>query len=265
LIVLPDLLTAAHASRGCFGDKMLVLGLDFESTGLDVANDRIIEVGAVLWDTERSSPLCIYNELVAPGVPITDEITKITGITNGDLSRFGVPSIDALTVLATYAGMAHYIVAHNGTMFDQPLLKAELARVAVPWPDKPWIDTSVDIPFPDDLQVRKLSYLAAEHGFLNPFSHRAFADVLTMLKIMSMYDFEAVKAMQASASVTAVAALKKPWEDTAPEGKKDVDLARARGYRWNTGAKVWQKILKACHVDKEVAAAPFKIKILGDK
>jgi hypothetical protein len=38
----------------------------------------------------------------------------------------------------------------------------------------------------------RLMHLAASHGFLNPFSHRALFDVMTMLKIMSEYSFEEV-------------------------------------------------------------------------
>jgi len=50
----------------------------------------------------------------------------------------------------------------------------------------------VDVPSPPQITTRKLAHLAAEHGFLNPFAHRAVFDVLTMLKILSCYPIENV-------------------------------------------------------------------------
>ena len=43
---------------------MILLSLDFETTGLDPANDRVIEVGAVLWSTAQHRVLAAVDCLV---------------------------------------------------------------------------------------------------------------------------------------------------------------------------------------------------------
>ena len=62
---------------------MILLGLDFETTGLNFDTDRITEIGAVLWDTKEGKPIALHNHLVkhddAP--PITEEVEQLTGIT----------------------------------------------------------------------------------------------------------------------------------------------------------------------------------------
>ena len=61
---------------------MILLSLDFETTGLDVEKDRITEVGAVLYSTGLDQVLETAGYLVNPEIPISAEITKLTGITN---------------------------------------------------------------------------------------------------------------------------------------------------------------------------------------
>lgn len=235
---------------------MLWLGVDFETTGLNVKEDRIIEVGAVLWDTIRKRPLTILNELVwddtYPELP--SEVVSITGITEDDLKKYGRRPLEVLCALLAIAGEADLLVAHNGTNFDKPLLEAELERVGA-HPSEPleWIDSSVDVPYPESVSTRKLTHLAAEHGFVNPFAHRAVFDVLTMLHIMSKYDAKEILALSKSPSITIRAVV------TFAEKEQ----ARTRGYRWNAEQKWWVKTVKEVNLEKEMTA-PFKIQILED-
>ena len=55
------------------------------------------------------------------------------------------------------------------------------------------IDTVMDLPLDRaKFKSMKLPYLAADHGFVNPFPHRALFDVLTMFKIASQYDLDEI-------------------------------------------------------------------------
>lgn len=228
---------------------MYWLGFDCETTGLQVATDSIIEIGAVLWDVERKAPVMQYGALIKGNFAVSEEITKITGITKEDTDKFGVPFREAIHEMGKMIPFATHLVAHNGTNFDRPILEAELLRHEMPVAPHPWIDTAVDIDYPPSITVRKLSYLACEHGFLNPFAHRAVSDVLTMMKVASFYDPEQMMKWAASPPVTIRA--KVTYDDRL--------LASARGYRWDAAKKFWVKSIKEFQLEAEKQGASFTI------
>jgi DNA polymerase-3 subunit epsilon len=228
---------------------MYWLGFDCESSGLQVKTDSIIEVGAVLWDVQRRTPVMQYSALIKGNFAVTEEITRITGITKEDTEKFGIPFQDAVRGMGDLIRHASHIVAHNGTNFDRPILEAELLRHELPVPPHPWIDTAVDVEYPPSITVRKLSYLACEHGFLNPFAHRAVSDVLTMMKIVGAYDEAQILKWSSSPPVTIRA--KVTYDDRL--------LASARGYRWDAERKFWIKSIKEFQLEAEMQGAPFEI------
>lgn len=240
---------------------MLLLGLDFETTGLDTGKDRITEVGAVLWDTDTKAPIALLSELMydASYMSLSKEITDLTGITDGMLQRFGSPPELVWKRLLGLMVLSKYVVAHNGTKFDRLLFDAECKRQgislelggAVPG----WLDSSVDIPYPDKIKTRKLVHLAAEHGFVNPFAHRAVFDVLTMLTVLSRYDIDEIVQLSKEPSVELAAMTEKPWLDSG----RSTDLAKARGYRWDGVKKQWLKIVKQSQVEKEKTHGEFPV------
>lgn len=239
---------------------MLLLGVDFETTGLNIKTDYIIEVGAAVWDTQRNTTLKLYSDLLKIKKPLGYEVTKVTGILNEDLLNHGVDPKYAFLRILTLLEDVDYIVAHNGTNFDKPILEEELKRYDIPAPAQPWLDTMKDLPLPENITSKRLGYLAADHGFLNPFPHRALSDVLTMLKVLSHYDINKVISISSEADITLVADVSKPWLDRRPEGKKGVDLVKARGYRFNGGTKQWQKVVKESNVDEEKRHGEFHVR-----
>lgn len=86
--------------------------IDLETTGLNPAQDRIIEVGAVtLRDGEITGE---FSTFINPGIPIPTFITHITGIQNQDVA--GAPRIEAiLPQIAAFVGNRP-IIAHNTSM-----------------------------------------------------------------------------------------------------------------------------------------------------
>ena len=74
---------------------------DLETTGLDPEVDRIIEVGAI--KLKNMQPVAEFSTLVQPEMELTDEIIKITGITQAMLE--GQPKID--TVLPQFLDFMH--------------------------------------------------------------------------------------------------------------------------------------------------------------
>lgn len=112
-----------------------IVVLDFETTGLSHALDRIIEVGAVRLEngqiTDELSLLC------DPGVPLKPKISEITGIT--DLMLRGKESpTEGVRKLLDFIGDCP-VAAHNAP-FDMGMLQAECARMGVSF-HAPVLDT----------------------------------------------------------------------------------------------------------------------------
>jgi hypothetical protein len=112
---------------------------------------------------------------------------------------------------------------------------------------KKWIDTMVDVPYPSEYHVRNLRHLAADHGFLNPFAHRAVFDVLTMLTIMSKYDLDEIVELSQEPLFMIYAVCSPPWTDNGVSSNE----ARKNGFRWNVELKLWTKQIRERQWDQE--------------
>ena len=235
---------------------MFIVGLDFETTyhtPVDPTIARVTEIGAVLWDTVMKAPILMFSSLVyAENYPeIPPEGVALNGISTDLLQKYGVlPSI-AFGNLNSLLNKCDYVVAHNGTGFDKPVYENELPRVGKGMVVKPWVDTCLDVPYPDHIKTRKLTYLAAEHGFANPFSHRALFDVMTMLRIMHEYTMDEIIELSKQPTVEVIASVT----------FQNKDLAKARGYLWDGERKKWVKRMKQSFAAKEVAQAPFHVNV----
>lgn len=173
---------------------MLLLGIDFETTGLDPKVHAICEVGAQLWDTDyhRAVLSMGYFVQVPENASFEEEALKTTGISPGLIAKYGKESAKGLRQLLFMYEQADAIVAHNGTTCDRPFLLAWIDACGFNFnEDKLWIDSLTDIEYPQKWN-RQLTCLAAYHGFLNPFPHQALADVMTMLTILDKYPIEEV-------------------------------------------------------------------------
>jgi DNA polymerase-3 subunit epsilon len=230
---------------------MILTGIDFETTGYDPQGDHIIEVGAVLWDTDLKGPLGMASTFIKyKDMTLSQEIVRVTGIQDWMLEQYGVRPGDALAELNNFISLAEGCVAHNGMRFDKLFYEKFCSRMATDAIARPWIDTMTDVPYPEHMGTRKLSYLAAEHGFVNPFPHRAVFDVLTMMRILSCYDVEKAMdlARQPMMTVQAVVSF------------QDRELAKARGYYWDAPNKLWLKAMRQSQFETEQREAGFKVR-----
>ena len=206
----------------------LVLGLDFETTGLDIEKDRIVEVGAVLWDWERKTPLQILSQIVSndSGIVSCEPAFKKHGITPEDIATHGLPLSQVLRQLLGLVALADVVMTHNGTKFDIPLLHNECERVGLTATLPQCVDTILDLPLDRNMvESTKLKYMAMDHGVMNPFAHRAIFDVLTMLKMASQYGLAEVMARAKAPKITLVS--DEPYADGNPRNK-------ASGFTWDS-------------------------------
>lgn len=243
---------------------MRLLGIDLETTGLDFTNDHILEIAFVLMEVGVHRPLVsethYIHEPFYKDDLIKPEMYQGHRITNQMLVEFGVPFdkvIKRIDKICKEHGVK-FIVAHNGENFDRPMLMKKIADFQVIAPalvQVPWLDTSTDVEFPPEIATRKLSYLAAEHGFLNPFPHMALSDVMTMFSVLNKQDV--VRAIERSQI---------PWATIRAMVDYDQrQLAKDRRFNWEIcGNKVfrkcWVKRVKECDIDKEIKEANFEIK-----
>ncbi len=231
---------------------MKILGIDFETTWANPVNVnvmKITEIGAVLVEWETKKPLEMLSLLINdPDIPPSPpELVELTGLTDEIRLEYGVENKTAFAQLCKLMEKADFCVAHNGNSFDKPLLNCELDRLGMKMPLTPWLDSKTDVPYPKNVKSTKLSYLAADHGFANPFAHRALFDVLTMVKVLGHYDLNEVIALSKEETKTVVASV----------SFQEKHLARDRGYYWNPDDKIWCKDMKESKVAAEQEAAPF--------
>jgi DNA polymerase-3 subunit epsilon len=107
--------------------KNPIIFFDLETTGINVASDRIVELSYLKIDT-------IGNELsrtikVNPGIPIPAKATEIHGITDEDVKDAQPFNEIAKSVAKEFEGCD--LAGYNSVRFDIPLLAEEFLRAGV--------------------------------------------------------------------------------------------------------------------------------------
>jgi len=152
--------------------KTVFTAFDFETTGLDPANDAITEIGAVKFTFEKV--IAEYATLVDPGRPIPEIVTKITGIS--DCMVRGKPCARvALRGLLDFIGDT-VLVAHHAP-FDASFLRANLLSLGMPMPTNLILDTRIMAKrILGKLPGYRLDRICSCLGVIVPCFHRAVAD-----------------------------------------------------------------------------------------
>jgi DNA polymerase-3 subunit epsilon len=218
----------SFTQRSVQGSK-IGLCLDTETTGLNHAEDKIIELGIVAFEYDPISAEIIrvtdrYNGFEDPGLPLPKEIIEITGIT--DEMVCGQNLDDAqVNMLANQAAV---VIAHNAA-FDRKFVEARFPVFTT----LPWACSVNQIDWREErISTRVLEYLLFKFG-LFIHAHRALDDaegvlgiLLGKLPVSKTPVFKALLNIyeEVTSKISAVGA---PFE------KKDV--LKQRGYRWNDG------------------------------
>jgi DNA polymerase-3 subunit epsilon len=212
-----------------------LLIVDCETTGLDPATDRLIEVGAVLFDVGDRAVLSQVSTLLPVRENAVERINRIAART-----AQGTPAAvieQAKELVRTLAVHADAYVAHN-VAFDSKWLP-ELS-------DKRWICTMEDVRWP---RARKghpsVVSLALDYGVPVWAAHRALTDCTYLTQVME----------REPALETLLAAALEPRQHYVAEVPYDQrQLCKDAGFVWDRQVpKAWSKKLSAT----EAAALPF--------
>ena len=246
--VVRPLVPREHFATEPCSDKLITVAiLDTETTGTDLAADKIIELGMVLVEIDRDTGqaygvLHTFNELEDPGMPIPPESTKIHNITDEMVAGKRIKDDEVERLL----GQVSLVVAHNAS-FDRPFVEKRFPIFA----DKAWACSLRQVPWSEEgIGTAKLEYLAYRFGF-HYTGHRASTDCHALLEVLQeLLPTSGTKAMQ-SLLINA----REPEIQVSALGARfeSKDLLRERGYRWNPDKKVWAKGIPKKQLDEEVA------------
>jgi DNA polymerase-3 subunit epsilon len=231
--LLPTLDWPAPAGAVEPGEAINVLVLDTETTGLDAAKERIIELAMLRVRLNRNTGLPVgvvevYDELEDPGKPIPKEVVALTGIQDSDVAG---KKLDEARIAQMLEGV-DLVIAHNAG-FDRPFVEARLPQFA----RLRWSCSFADIDWKaQGRSSAKLESLAQAMGWFYD-AHRAEMDCHALLAVLA--------ATLPQGGTTGLSRLAQAAElpsfrvqaTNAPFDAKD--KLKARGYRWNADQRVW--------------------------
>ncbi len=222
--------------------------LDVETTGLNHAEDKVIELAMVPFEYDADGNiyriLPAYNGFQDPGIAIPAKITELTGITDAMVKGQSL-DMQAITDMLSDCVL---VIAHNAR-FDRPFMEA----VSDEFKEKYWACSIADVDWSaEGFGSSKLEFLAYQFKFFYE-AHRAVIDcqvgIHILTQVLPKSGGNALQQLLQSARRTDF----RLWAKGAPFDKKD-DL-RQRGYRWangdDGGFKAWYLDLPETELDDE--------------
>lgn len=216
---------------GMIDDTGVAVVLDTETTGIG-EEDAIIELALrrIRFDS-RGTIVEIgrrHSWLEDPGRALPPDVARLTGICDADLAG---RSIDERAVMALLRS-AEFVCAHNAR-FDAGVLARRLPEAAgLAWAcschDVDWRAAGFD-------GGRSLGWLLGQIGFFHG-AHRAGDDVDAVIALLA----HRLPSGRTALAEMVETARSPSWRIHAVGAAFDVkDLLKARGYRWDGGARTW--------------------------
>ena len=215
------------------GETMSVLVIDTETTGLDAAKERILELAMLRVQVNVATgmpvgPVQIYDGLEDPGKPIPREVVALTGIRDSDVRG---QRLDEALIHSMLDGV-DLVIAHNAG-FDRPFVENRLARFA----NLRWSCSFADIDWKQQGRgSAKLENLAQALGWFYD-AHRAEMDCHALLAVLAAPLPLSAQTGLAQLMLAASQPSYRLQATNAPFEAKD--KLKARGYRWNAEQRVW--------------------------
>jgi DNA polymerase-3 subunit epsilon len=209
------------------------VGIDVETTGLDVDTGKIIQLAIRRFRYDADGVITHVDEpfewLEDPGEPLHPDISALTGLTDADLAGREIDEGEATRLLRS----ASFVVAWNSS-FDRAWVERRLQDAA----GLNWCCSMRQVDWRRrGFDGRTLGYVLLQNGYYF-CGHRASADVDAMLQMLRHEDMDGRTALSEMIETGA----KPSWIVRARGAHFDLkDQLRARGYRWDAAPnrKTW--------------------------
>ncbi|MEO9877207.1 MAG: DUF294 nucleotidyltransferase-like domain-containing protein [Anderseniella sp.] len=155
--------------------------MDTETTGLNTASDRVVEIAAVRITDGRAEPDSAFQVMVNPGIAIPASSTAIHAITDADVTDAdGIAEV--IPMFSQWTGNA--VVIGYSIGFDLAILKAEHERHGLRWSAPRSLDVRHLVELvAEDLPEQSLDTAAAWLGIPVADRHRALGDAIVTLDL----------------------------------------------------------------------------------
>lgn len=152
---------------------------DLETTGLSTASCEILEFAAVRVGPEGAAQR-EYAQVVRTRAAVPSFITRLTGITQAEVDRQGVPVAQAFAAFLDFVEDLP-VFFHNAS-FDRRFLAAAASQTGLPFANATHCTLALARRAWPELPSHKLDVLARHVGASEP-THRALADVRTTVAV----------------------------------------------------------------------------------
>lgn len=211
---------------------MKVLIIDTETTGLNTKCDRVIEIGVILYSVPHRTTLFQFSTLLnAPG-NAAEHINRIPPAVLPEICINTQQNF--INTLQQLAQAASYVIAHNAA-FDEQWFDDTHLPVLTNVSAEPlkWLCTLDDFIFPQQTrQGENLVSLALNHGIGVSSAHRALTDCQLIAALFDRMD---------NLEEMIRRAIRPKALYKAQVERKDKDLAKTAGFRWNPDNKTWTR------------------------
>ena len=211
------------------------VAIDLETTGLDCAKDKIIEIGLRSFTFDRRNGDIVevgesYDELEDPKTPLSKAVAELTGLSDHDLKDRSIN----WTRVSEIFDKADVVIAHKAD-FERSFIDSRLPSSN----SKIWACSLSQVDWNlKGFKCHKLEVLSYYHGFFLEF-HRAMQDVDALIHLLSFVDQSSGKPYL----IELLDAAKLPRIKILATGSpfETKDLLKGNGYRWNSQNRVWWK------------------------
>ena len=218
--------------------------LDVETTGTNPDHDRVIEVGAVLFDLDHVSVVHCFSTIVRSD---TNEAESVNGIPVGLLrSELAPVGISAWGPIEAMCETADVIAAHNAS-FDASITPSKI-RMRLPW-----VCTMEDFVWPRQ-SSKSLTAICLAHGVGVSHAHRALTDCMLIARLL-----ERVAEMGGDLPAMFARAMRPKVRVVAMVSFAENQLAKDAGFRWDPNARHWWRSMP----DEDRAALGFQSKVVA--